>query len=99
MYPLEKFKPLVIESYRQKDYNGITYKRRLRISRFNAFMIDEVIGTHVGMNGALTRFVVLDLEDIEKACNVLEIEYKPVNTYFDIDLDMCSFREVPNMRK
>jgi hypothetical protein len=94
-YPLEKFKPLVIESYRNKDYNGTTYKRRLRINRFNALMIDEILGTHLGHSE--TRFVVLDTDDIIKACQVLGVEYKPVNTYFDIDYAMCAFREVPSL--
>ena len=95
-YPLEKFKPLVIESFRNKDYNGTTYKRRLRINRFNAFLIDEVLGTHLGHSE--TRFVVLDTNDIRKACQVLGVEHKPVNTYFDIDYRMCSFSEVPSLR-
>lgn len=94
-YPMKGFKPLVIESYRHKEYNGATYTRRLRINRFNAFMIDEALGTNLGY--AQTRFVILDADDIKKACQVLGIEYKPVNTYFDIDYSMCSFSEVPSI--
>lgn len=94
-YPMKGFKPLVRESYRSKEYNGVIYKRRLRINRFNAFMIDEVLGTNLGHSG--TRFVVLDLEDIEKACKILSVPFKPVNTYFDIDYRMLSFSEVPNL--
>jgi len=96
-YPLEKFKPLVIESYRSKDYNGTTYKRRLRVSRYNAMLVDEVIGTRYGRQDEF-RFVVVDAGDIEKVCKILGIEYKPVNTYFDINLQMCSFSEVPSLR-
>jgi hypothetical protein len=89
VYPITNKKPLVIESYRPIKYNLITYKRRLRISRFNAFMLDEVLGTFIALQR--TQFVVLDLQDIEKACIVLGIEYKPVNTYFCIDPTICSF--------
>lgn len=95
-YPMKGFKPLVIESYRSKEYNGAIYKRRLRINRFNALLIDEVLGSHLGHSE--TRFVVLDAPDIEKACQLLGIEYKPVNTYFDIDYQMCAFSEVPSLR-
>lgn len=93
-YPLDKFTPLVVESFKNKSYNGVIYKRRLRINRFNAFMIDEILGSHLGHSE--TRFVVLDTDDIIKACQVLGVEYKPVNTYFDIDLQMCSFSKIPS---
>ena len=89
IYPIPNRKPLVVESYKSITYNLTEYKRRLRISRFNAFMIDEVLGTFIGLQK--TQFVVLDLEDIEKACAVLGIKYKPMNTYFCIDSNMCSF--------
>lgn len=95
-YPLKGFKPLVIESHRHVAYNGTTYSRRLRISRHNAFLVDEVIGTNIGRQN--TRFVVLDADDAEKACKVLGIKYKPQNTYFEIDLKMCSFSEIPALR-
>lgn len=98
-YPIAGFKPLVIESYRRKECSGTTYVRRLRINRFNAFMIDEVLGTRVGMASKQTRFVVLGLEDAEKACQVLGVECKPVNTYFDIDFRMCSFNKTPSPQK
>lgn len=84
--------PLVIESFRNKEFEGIVYKRRLRISPFTAMLIDNALGTFVRLNGYNTRFVVLDsAEDIKRACEVLCIPYKEVNTYFDIDLGMCSF--------
>lgn len=89
VYPIPNKKPLVIESYKAVKYNLVTYKRRLRISRFNAFMLDEVLGTHIATQR--TQFVVLDLDDIQKACIVLGIEFKPVNTYFCVDTTMCNF--------
>jgi hypothetical protein len=52
-------------------------------------MIDEVIGTHIGLQK--TQFVVLDKEDIQKACLVLGIAFKDVETYFCVDENMCSF--------
>ena len=94
-YPFEKFKPLVVQSYRNKDYNGITYKRRLRINRFNAFLLDELLGTNMGY--CATRFVVLDTADVKKACEVLGVEYKPA-TYFEVDYKMCSFSQVPSLQ-
>jgi hypothetical protein len=90
VYPISNREPLVIESYKPIQHNLITYKRRLRISRFNAFMLDEVLGTFIGSQK--TQFVVLDLNDIEKACVILKIEYKPINTYFIIDENVCSFK-------
>jgi hypothetical protein len=92
-YPMKGFTPLVIESFRKITFQGKTFSRRLRISRFNAFMIDEVIGTFVGRQ--TTQFVVLDMPDIEKACKILGIEFKPVETYFCIDTNMCSFKTGP----
>jgi hypothetical protein len=89
VYPIPNRKPLVVESYKSITFNLKEYKRRLRISRFNAFMIDEVIGTHIGLQK--TQFVVLDIEDIQKACLVLGIAFKDVETYFCIDENMCSF--------
>ena len=46
-YSLSNFKPLVIESYRHITFKGETYKRRLRISKFNAQLIDQAINTHI----------------------------------------------------
>lgn len=89
-YPIPNKTPLVIESNTPIKFNLITYKRRLRISRFNAFMLDEVLGTFIGSQR--TQFVVLDLSDIEKACVILGIEYKPINTYICIDPTVCSFK-------
>lgn len=83
--------PLVIESYRKVNFKGKIYSRRLRISPFTAMLIDERLGTHIRLNGYRTKFVVLDLVDIKKACVILKIKYKPVDTYFHIDLKMCSF--------
>ena len=34
-------KPLVIESFRKVIYNNTEYKRRLRISGYNALLIDS----------------------------------------------------------
>jgi hypothetical protein len=53
-------------------------------------MLDEVLGTHIATQR--TQFVVLDLSDIEKACIILGIEYKPINTYFSIDENVYSFK-------
>jgi hypothetical protein len=86
--------PLVIESYRKKEYKGVIYSRRLRISPYTAHLIDEKLGTHVRLNGYRTKFVVLDLEDIKSACEILKIEFKPINTYFHIDFKMCSFKTI-----
>ncbi len=82
-YPIPNKIPLVIESNTSVNFNLITYKRRLKISRFNAFMIDEVLGTLIGSQK--TQFIFLDLESIKKACIILGIEYKPINTYLCID--------------
>ena len=90
VYPISNREPLVIESYKPIQHNLITYKRKLRISRFNAFMLDEVLGTHIATQR--TQFIVLDLSDIEKACIILGIEYKPINTYFSIDENVYSFK-------
>lgn len=90
---LKGFKPLVVESFRKVVYNNTEYKRRLRINRFNALLLDEYLGTYIAYQGC--KFVVLDDEDIKKACLFLGIEYKPISTYFHIDLDMCSFSLVP----
>ena len=95
MYPWKGFKPLVIESYRAKIHQGTEYKRRLRINRMNAQLIDDQLGTHLRENSFQTRFIVLDLEDIKKACTILEIDFKPINTYFCIDSKMESFSQVP----
>ena len=84
--------PLVVESYRKINFNGINYSRRLRISPYTAHLIDEKLGTFVRLNGYKTKFVVLDLEDIEKACEILNIPFKKTNTYFHIDFKMCSFK-------
>ncbi len=90
-------KPLVKESFRNKEFEGVIYKRRLRISPYNAILIDKALGTFIQANGYKTRFVVLDaVEDIKKACEVLCVPYKEFNTYFDIDLSMCSFRATKN---
>jgi len=86
-YSLSNFKPLVIESYRHITFKGETYKRRLRISKFNAQLIDQAINTHIAEQN--TRFVVLDLDDIKKVCEFLNIDFKSINTYFDINLQMC----------
>lgn len=96
-YPMKGFTPLVIESFRKITFQEKIFQRRLRISRFNAMMIDEVIGTFVGRQTA--QFVVLDLPDIEKACKVLGIEFKSVETYFCIDTQMQSFKTVPEFSK
>ena len=86
-------KPLVIESFRKVVYNNTEYKRRLRISGYNALLIDSKLGTNLYHSGS--RFVVLDLDDIEKACDILCIPFKEVNTYFCIDSNLCSFSSVP----
>ncbi len=92
-YPMAGFKPLVIESFRNITFDNILYTRRLRISGMNACILDEGLQSYIYQQR--TRFVVLDTPDIIKACEILEIEYKEINTYFEIDLDMCSFKSVP----
>ncbi len=89
-YSLDNFKPLVIESYRKIEYKDKTYKRRLRISKMNALLIDEKFGFFIAKQNV--KFVVMDLCDIEKICSYLGIEYKPIETYFKIDPNMCTFQ-------
>lgn len=84
-----KKKPNVTISYRKVTYEGVFYKRRLRISGFVACMLDEVLGTYIRANR--TKFVVLDIDDIKVACEFLGIEFKDVNTYFHIDTNKQSF--------
>lgn len=67
-------KPLVIESFRHKEFEGIIYKRRLRISPFNAILIDKALGTFVQDNGYRTRFVVLDALEEHVRCSVFLIK-------------------------
>ena len=89
-YPITDKKPLVIESKQPVSFNLVTYKRKLRISRFNAFMIDEVIGTNIGSQ--TTQFVFLDIEEVKKVCVILDIEFKNINTYFCIDATIYNFK-------
>ena len=74
-------------------YNGIEYKRRLRINGYTTLLLDEVLGTE--MYKMRTKFVVLDYNDLEKVCDSLQISFKPVNTYIQVDLQMCSFSSIP----
>lgn len=96
-YPLKAFTPYSVTSYKHIVYKNVLYKRRIRISGFNAIQIDKILGTHIFVQN--TRFVVLDLEDIKKVCKILDIEYKPVNSYLYIDQTMCSFNLTPTTQK
>ncbi len=93
-YPLPGFKPLVRESFRKVTFKGSVYSRRIRINGFNALQIDQILGTQI--NHQYTKFVVLDSEDMQKVCEILEIVFNPEYRYYlHIDRDMQSFSKVP----
>jgi hypothetical protein len=94
-FRLAGFEPLVKISYRHIEYQNKTYKRRLRVNRFTAHLIDEDLGTNLFNLSKQFRFLVLDDEDIKKVCELLKIEYKEINTYLDIDFTMQSFKNIP----
>jgi hypothetical protein len=87
------FKPLVVESFRRIQHNGIIYNRRLRISGMTTLLLDEVLGTD--MYYSKTEFVLLGYDAVEIVCNTLQIPYKTMNTYIKIDSNMCSYSSGP----